>query len=273
MNPEERKPRDWCGTQPSGEINKENQAPYPKTEAMVHHEGKVQYPCVTQQSTLPIFGRDPSLQNNSKGDSLVVGDGPIIPRWTPGTELKYFVIKEGFPKEDDFTYSAKAFQEACKEWNDLKFGVNISPTNVRKDAHFVVQYYKPPPPLPGKKPSTTIASAFFPNKVKPVLVYDFTLVTPKWREILKNSFLHEIGHIIGLRHEHAIVADTDGNGPEDSPAHQFQDKNPVSVMSYEDKNEIRESDKKGVIAFYKFANRSTEIDGIPITDFDAKPFP
>jgi len=272
MNPEERKPRDWCGTKPSGKINIENQAPSPETEAMAHPEGKDHYPCVTQQSNLPVFGRDPSLKNNTRGDGLVIGDGPIIPRWVPGTKLQYFVIREGFPNDDDFKYSAQAFQEACKEWNDINFGAHISPTNDRKVANFVVKYYKPPPPPPGKKPNRTIASAFFPNAVEDVLVYDFTLVTPKWRAILKNSFLHEIGHIIGLRHEHAIVADTHGNGPEKSKAHQFGVKNPISVMSYEDKNEIQESDKEDVIAFYKLANH-TMIDDTPITDFVAKPLP
>jgi hypothetical protein len=272
MNPEQRKPRNWCGTEPSGNINKENQAPYPETEAMAELEGKAHYPCVTQQGNTPTFGVDPSLKHNPKGDGMVVGVGPIIPRWVPGTKLRYFVVREGFPNDVDFNYSSQAFAEACKEWNDIKFGVYISPTNDRKVANFVVKYFKPPPPAPGEDPDDTIASAFFPNEVKDVRVYDFTLVTPKWRAILKNSFLHEIGHIIGLRHEHAIVGDARGNKPEKTQAHQFGDKNPISVMSYEDKNEIQDSDKKDVIAFYKLANRFL-IDDTPITDFVAKPLP
>ena len=121
------------------------------------------------------------------------------------------------------------------------------------------------------KDESTLASAFFPNKVQEVRVYDKTLVEPDWRKVLKNSFLHEIGHIIGLRHEFANDPDPDNeNKPFETPAQRFGSVNPHSVMSYDDVNNINEMDKNDVIAFYKLANRSL-INGAPITDYTPKP--
>lgn len=132
-------------------------------------------------------------------------------------------------------------------------------------ANFVIKYKTNPPDEP-----TVIASAFFPNDVKDVIVYNYTLVDPEMRPVLKNSFLHEIGHIIGLRHEFAIEADTHGNGPEGDGATQFGSKNPISVMSYETVNYIQPTDKEDVKKFYKLENYS-EIAGVRIYDYVPKP--
>ncbi|EXJ57156.1 hypothetical protein A1O7_07501 [Cladophialophora yegresii CBS 114405] len=234
-------------------------------------EGKKRYPCVTQSGLQETFGQPPSGEQSGDGDGrdeIVVGVGPIIPRWTASTsnptKLLYFVIREGFPSDTDFQYAATAFQQAADEWNAIGFGVNISRTSNRSLANFVVRYFKP------TVDEGVLASAFFPNEVEDVLVYHKTLVEPEWRASLKNTFLHEIGHIIGLRHEFAIVPDTMGNGPEQTPAKQFGSKNPHSVMSYEDINNIQDTDKKDVRDFYKLPNNS-EIDGVRIRDYVPRP--
>jgi len=69
------------------------------------------------------------------------------------------------------------------------------------------------------------AEAFFPHQAdQDVIVTDFALSWQK-RNILKNVFLHEVGHILGLRHEFAIRV-------ERYCAVRFMHRNPDSVMSY-----------------------------------------
>jgi Met-zincin len=165
----------------------------------------------------------------------------------------------------DYRYTASSFQQAADEWNALSFGIAISATTDQAKANFLVKYYKPTPP------ERWLAKAFFPNEVKDVLVYDRTLVEPDWRKVLKNTFLHEIGHIIGLRHEFANDPNPkDNNKPFESPAQRFGSVNPHSVMSYDDVNYINDMDKKDVKDFYKLGNRSL-INGVPITDYAPKP--
>jgi len=267
------KPRTWCGTEPSSNFNEADLAPIPNTSTMSASEGKEYYPCKTQLGLQDTIGEPPadgpsSLEDGQQG--IVVGVGSIIPRWSASTSsptsLLYFVIRDGFQSDDDFEYTATAFQQAADEWNAIGFGLNIIRTTDRALANFVVKYIKP------EVDEGALASAFFPNQVDDVLVYDKTLVEPKWRAILKNSFLHEIGHIIGLRHEFAIKRDRFGNGPEQTPSKQFGSKNPDSVMSYEDINNIQETDKHDVKEFYKLPNNS-KIGGVRIWDYVPKPLP
>lgn len=165
----------------------------------------------------------------------------------------------------DYSYTASSFQQAADEWNALSFGVNISATTDKAKANFLVKYYKP------EKDEGVIASAFFPNRVEDVRVYDKTLVQPYWRNILKNSFLHEIGHILGLRHEFANDPNPEKNNqPFESTAQRFGSVNPHSVMSYDDVNNINELDKKDVKAFYALAN-GFKINDVPIIDYQPKP--
>lgn len=78
-----------------------------------------------------------------------------------------------------------------------------------------------------------------------------------------NTLLHEIGHIIGLRHEFALDR-------EEEPAQRFGSQNKQSVMSYEPINNIQDTDIKDVKAFYDLKNKSL-LNGVPITDYTPKP--
>ncbi|KAK4164410.1 hypothetical protein QBC43DRAFT_289008 [Cladorrhinum sp. PSN259] len=231
--------------------------------------GKRFYPCVTQNGYTPTLGYPPNAPGGSPwkegASGLMVGIMTLIPRWAKPANLLYYVVKDGF-SEDDFTHTAKSFQEAADEWNDLDFGVNISATTNRAQANFLVKYFEPE-----EADDLTLASAFFPNKVGDVLVYRTTLVEPECRKVLRNTFLHEIGHILGLRHEFANEDDPEKPGKKrESLAHLFGSVNPHSVMSYDDVNNINELDKEDVKAFYQLANGS-KINGARVTDYLPKP--
>lgn len=231
--------------------------------------------CITQHGKMHTWGKAEyaEVAQDDGFDQIVVGDGPIIPRWS-GTaanpaKLLYFGVRQGFPSDTDFDYAVKSFQEAADDWNAINFGVTINRTTDRAKANFVLVYYKP-----GSNDSdkSVLASAFFPNQVDDVRCYELALTDADQRKYLKNTFLHEIGHIIGLRHEFAIKGDKLGNDPEGQGAKQFGSENEHSVMSYDPINYIQDTDKHDVLEFYKLPNRS-KIDGVEVTDFIPKPLP
>ncbi|KAK6951342.1 hypothetical protein Daesc_007876 [Daldinia eschscholtzii] len=215
------------------------------------------YRCYTQRSRLPTLWQPP-VSEGSDSDSIVVGLKNIIPRWDVSgldTKLEYFVRADTFPSADEALYAAQMFQQAAEDWNSLGLGVSISQITDEEKAHFDLVYN-----VNSKNHEGLYAMAFFPSEPHgDVIVTDFALSAGE-RNTLKNVFLHEIGHILGLRHEFALVKE------QDERAVQFMDKNPISVMSYTHPPTMQESDKVGVKAFYKL-DRDFEIEGIPITDF------
>lgn len=86
-----------------------------------------------------------------------------------------------------------------------------------------------------------------------------------------NTFLHEIGHIMGLRHEFALDLKADGKTPEEAEAAQrFGSVDATSVMSYEAVNYLRDTDIKDVKEFYRLENGKLLKDDIPIKDYSPK---
>lgn len=216
-----------------------------------------QYPCTTQDGIEPTYGVAPETYLNSQkgSDSLVLGLGRIIPRWdnTPARTIRYFVQASTFPSNEDAQFAAAALEGAAQEWNDLKLGITLQSTTIQTEASFYLVY------RPSPSNSTTLAQAFFPNEVdEDVIVYSFAF-EPDNKEILQPIFLHELGHVLGLRHEFAIEQEGEG-------AVQFMQKNPQSVMSYNFPPTMQDSDREGTKAFYQLEN-GARVQGRPVTDY------
>lgn len=220
------------------------------------------YVCVTQpDDELLIWG----FEEDSSGPPAinvgkeVPGFGHIVPRWNVSggnTVLQYSVNYSSFQAlaagEADF--AANELQEAADEWNSLGLGVTISRTPLRDDANFVLVFQQ----NQGQRVGRRFAEAFFPHEPlnRYLIVTDLAL-DPSFRGVLKNILLHELGHVLGLRHEFAldpqqqlqlgVQEDADG-------AVQFQGRNPMSVMNYNYNPwpMIQDSDKVAVKAFYQF---------------------
>ena len=79
------------------------------------------------------------------------------------------------------------------------------------------------------------------------------------RSILRNVFLHEIRHILGLRHKFAVAE-------EGYSALRFMDDNPESIMACTAKPTIQNTDVVGVEAFYKKTNGDMSL-GSAVVDF------
>ncbi|RGP76727.1 matrix metallo ase-11 [Fusarium longipes] len=225
------------------------------------------YPCHTQEEEDPSYG--PAPISNLAGttgdnapdqpDSIVVGYGEIVPRWDVQTSgartLEYFVDTETFPSPDLAKTSAKEFQAAADSWNELDLGISISETSDPINANFYLVYKV----NKLRSEMGTLARAFFPHEInEDVIVYSRAFESDSL-PILKNIFQHEIGHILGLRHEFAIEQEGEG-------AVLFMERNPNSVMSYNFPPKIRDTDRNQITEFYKLAN-GYMINGSPVTDF------
>jgi predicted Zn-dependent protease len=178
--------------------------------------------------------------------SIVVGLDNEIPRWAPGSTVNYATYADGYPTENDAIYAANALIAAADEWNAIDFGVKFKWVADLDEAAFVLQY--------GGDQGTTLASAYFPNTnaLNTVSVYSYAFDkspqtsdrgTFKNYEIMQNVFVHELGHVLGLRHEFAI--EQEGAG-----AIRLFSTDPESVMSYNFPPQIQESDKTDVKKFY-----------------------
>lgn len=193
-----------------------------------------QYTCITQEA-------DPISVA-----SIVVGLFTSIPRWKLGSTVNFATSATGYPTPADAVYAAKQLIEAADEWNSYNIGVKFKFVPNVEDAAFVLAY--------GGLKGSVLASAFFPNaaELNTLWVYSFafdkTVRDGGWSNysIMKNVFLHELGHVLGLRHEFALDADRFEGG-----AYRFGTTNPLSVMSYEFPPKVQQSDVLDLRAFYK----------------------
>ncbi|KAH6842170.1 hypothetical protein B0I37DRAFT_193461 [Chaetomium sp. MPI-CAGE-AT-0009] len=186
--------------------------------------------------------------------SIVIGMGNSIPRWKKHQEIKWAALKVGYPSEAHARYATYKLAQATKDWNDCEVGVTFKWVSSIDEATFVLEY--------GGNKGNVLAEAFFPNSdpLSSLFVYK-SAFTQENLPILKNIFLHELGHVLGLRHEFALESEKSW------AALRFGTPNPVSVMSYTFPPTIQDSDKEDTKLFYSYDRNA--IGGIEIIDWVA----
>jgi hypothetical protein len=190
------------------------------------------YSCVTQRVA------------PSSVASILVGLFTEIPRWKYGSTVNFAAYSSGYPNPEDAQFAAVRLWEAADQWNRCDLGIKFQWVDKLEDATFVLEY--------GNKLDGVLASAFFPNNkpLNTLLVYEEGL-SPHYRGMLKNIFLHELGHVLGLRHEFAMDPAPPGLESEGG-AVVLGSRNPLSVMNYGNwPPEIQPSDIADTKKFYK----------------------
>ncbi len=172
--------------------------------------------------------------------SILVGLFTEIPRWKYGSTINFAAYAGGYPQAGDAQFAALRLWEAAQQWNSYNLGVKFAWVGKLEDAAFVLEY--------GGDKGSVLASAFFPNSkpLNTLFVYQSALSKQQYRSILKNIFLHELGHTLGLRHEFALDP-----GRWEGGAVVYGTRNPKSVMSYEFPPQVQPSDITDTTSFYK----------------------
>jgi hypothetical protein len=180
-------------------------------------------------------------------DALWVGWNGDIPLWKKGTVVNFGAYATGYPTRNHALYAAKMLWKAAMKWNAADIGMRFQWVNRLEDCAFVLRYTR--------RSGGTIARAFFPNTndVNVMRVYALAF-TDKYVRYLDAVFEHEVGHVIGLRHE---FADEEGAG-----AVLFGPRNPDSVMSYNFPMRIQETDVTWVRNLYDY--KETHIGGVEV---------
>ncbi len=202
-----------------------------------------------------------ATQRNETLDELYLGllVGQIH-LWENGSTINWIARSDGYPQDGQAIEAAARLCQAAEQWNEVMDGrVRFQYVTNFDDACFKLEY--------GGFKGPVLAEAFMPFQYGMVLntVYVYELLfDPQYRVHMLGTMLHELGHVLGLRHEHAHHV-VHGWGPEDIKdifeSILYGSNNSQSVMAYYMGQTIQDSDKEDIRNAYDDLMDGTTITG------------
>ncbi|KKP05517.1 hypothetical protein THAR02_02409 [Trichoderma harzianum] len=186
-----------------------------------------------------------------------VGWDSQILRWYKGTELTYLICEESFPSKDSAMAAKDAMKAAIARWKGE--GASFKEVKRYESAAFAVIYDH-------RQRSDYLAYAFFPRAEPGELLLYPRIFAGDNGKYLANILSHEIGHVLGLRHEFAHKKEAD------VPSVRFGSEDPQSVMEYHDdlsKLQVTKKDLEGLKELYAYDQ--PVYNGLPVIDVSPKP--
>ncbi|XXH04253.1 Nuclear aminoacylation-dependent tRNA export pathway component [Hypoxylon texense] len=154
-----------------------------------------------------------------------VGYGGFAGRWKHGSVLRYNINKGSFKTQDLAKFIEMETIKAISMWGNP--GVEFKMVDGDQKATFQIQYRdRPEDQEPDDQYGGAYAESFFPQ-TRPGILYVYEWALNESNKLhLANILAHEIGHILGLRHEFAGVIERR------LPSVLWGKPNPKSVMNY-----------------------------------------
>jgi len=208
-------------------------------------------------------------QKSNSIDELFLGmDKGSLYLWEKGSKINWTARADGYKSKDDALFAARACYTAAEAWNKALDGlVTFVYVDSFDDACFQLKYG-------GVDTQGTLAEAFFPdefaNVLNSVIVYQAQL-QGKYKNEATNTFAHELGHVLGLRHEHSqdkptipgIWGDVEDGRYRNQVVESmlFGSRNPYSIMAYYDAMKIQDSDVKDAREAYETLENGSVAQG------------
>lgn len=167
-----------------------------------------------------------------------------------------------FLSQELAAHASKCLEEAARQWNRGNVGVQFQKVADGEKAVFQLEYS-----IIDEGNRTRLAHAFMPGpqwSLQKFWVYKLAF-NKDCCSSMTNIFCHELGHILGLRHEFSLERENTCSSVQWGP------RNSLSIMSHYSKSlHMEETDISELKRFYEF--RGKEYKDFDIIDLDPQYF-